>query len=357
MKKKTVILLIWAWLIPASLALAQEGAEVNLNTMVISASLKPLAITNSGTNVTVIDSDQLMKADTQDVGQILDALAGLNIPRQAGLGNAESLSIRGVPAQQVLILVDGTPVNSPSLGLADISQVPKENIERIEVIRGAASALYGANAMGGVVNIITRKPVEKAPVTDIDVYIGSFNTKTYSFCFGAKPGRFDYQVSGGRSYADGWRKNNDYDNDTMGLRLGYDLAEMGQLILQDEYFRGQLGIPGPSNIPIDQWNNSAERESSSPNARQEDHNNLLSLVYDLKISTDTAVQVKTYYRQANQVYRNVDFSIDNSYLTYTDGINGRVNLTPELTAGYEYRLDKLMYTNNDQQVDVIGWTI
>ena len=84
-------------------------------------------------------------------------IPGVNVVQQGSYGKLSSLSIRGANANQVLILVDGVRVSSPTLGQTDLSDISPDLIERIEVIRGGQSTLYGADAIGGVVNIITKK--------------------------------------------------------------------------------------------------------------------------------------------------------------------------------------------------------
>lgn len=336
---------------------AEEGVEVNLNMTVVSAGLAPQPAFLTGTNVSVIKAEDIAAAHTQDISQLLNQAAGLDLPKQASLGNIQTLSIRGVSSQQVLILLDGYPLNSPSSGLTDLSQIPLENIAKIEIIRGAASALYGANAAGGVVNIITKKPKEKLPETKINIYGGSFNTQTYSFSYGAKPGDLDYLLSSSRTFSKGWRKNNDYENNALSIHLGYDLHKLGQLALGNQYYRGRLGIPGITNIPLDQWDNSKEREAASLNAHQEDHNNLTSFEYLFNIAEQIGTTIKAYNNDTKQIYRNTDWSIDDSRRTNMQGIKMQLDFLPRINTGFEYRKDTLWQRNNDLQADVINEAI
>lgn len=341
-------------LLATNFVCAEEGAEVNLNMTVVSASLSPQPERLTGTNVTVIKAEDIAAVHTQDISQLLNQTAGLDLPKQAGLGNAQILSIRGVPSQQVLILLDGFPLNSPSLGLTDLSQIPLENIEKIEIVRGAGSAWFGANAVGGVVNIITRKPQSPLPLTDISLIGGSFNSQTYRFNLGAKPGDLDYLVSSSRSFAKGWRKNNDFANNAVNLRLGYDLHNYGQISLHNQYYRSFLGLPGPSNVPIDSWDNAQEREASSPNARQEDHTNLTYAEYWIAINEQVSAKVRSFLNDTKQIYRNTDWSIDNLRRNRSHGASLLVDLLPGFSSGMEYREDAVWQRDNNIQTDVIN---
>lgn len=347
-------------LILANTAYSQDEAEVDLSVSIVSAGLKPKTLNEAETNITIINNEQIKEAQTQDIAEILNREAGLDITRQPSLGNARILSIRGVTAQQVLILLNGCPLNSPSLGQFDLSQITLENVDRIEIIRGASSSVYGANAVGGVVNIITKEPKEKKLQTGIDVFKGSFNTQTYRFSLGAKPGKVDYQVAASRTFSDGWRKNNDYENNALSLHLGYDLSNLDHLKIDDQYYRGRLGVPGASYIPIDQWNDSAEREASSPNSRQEDFYNLLSAQYQRNFTENITTKIKPYYKESKQIFRdkNIFFGdTDNSIRTYTGGIIAQLDLVTDWSVGGEYRQDKVASRNNDLGSDVLNKSI
>lgn len=354
-KKPLFAVTVIGCLLGGTIIWAQGEAEINLHTVVLSAGLSPQPLEQAGTNVTLITAEQIKAASTQDISQLLNMVAGLDLPKQAGLGNIQTLSIRGVSSQQVLILLDGVPLNSPSSGLKDLSQIPMENIDRIEIIRGAASALHGANAVGGVLNIITKKPKEKLAETQINISGSSFNTQTYSFSYGAKPADFDYFVSASRTSAKGWRKNNDYANNALSIHIGYDLPELGQqFVVNNQYYRGRLGVPGVTNIPLEEWDNSKEREPASPNARQEDRHNLTSFEYHLNNTGQIGGTLKTYANDTKQIYRNTDWYIDDLRRTNTQGIKMQLDFRPRVNTGFEYRKDSLWQRNNDLQTDVIN---
>lgn len=140
----------------------------NGTTRVVRVVLMPAAITvdelvvrggppDAPAGVQLIDRKAIEASRARDLGELLQGEAGLLVMRAGGLGAPATLSIRGSNADQVLVLLDGTPINDPLTGTADLSTVPLAAVERIVVIRGAASARYGAGALAGVVAIESRK--------------------------------------------------------------------------------------------------------------------------------------------------------------------------------------------------------
>jgi vitamin B12 transporter len=118
---------------------------------------------------TVLDREAIARANARDLGELLAAGAGLTVTRRGGPGAPATLSIRGSTANQVLVLVDGVPLNDPVTGDADLSTVRPDLVERIVVLRGAQAARYGARALAGAVLVETRRP----KATDFTLGVGA----------------------------------------------------------------------------------------------------------------------------------------------------------------------------------------
>lgn len=106
----------------------------------------------------VVDRASIERSGARDVADVLQNLPGVVITRSGGPGQPSRVSIRGSSANQVLVLLDGVPLNSALSGAADLSLLPVENVERITVLTGAQSARYGPRAMAGVIEVVTRRP-------------------------------------------------------------------------------------------------------------------------------------------------------------------------------------------------------
>jgi outer membrane cobalamin receptor len=127
-------------------------------------------------------------------------------------------------------MVDGRPINSITFGSADLSQIPLDNIERIEIVKGPASHLYGANAMGGVINVITKKPPLQ-PSFKAGISYGSFNTQTVQAEHGQTLDRFGYLINAGYKSSNGSRDNSKYDVQDFSSKLTYQLQDRLSLSL------------------------------------------------------------------------------------------------------------------------------
>jgi vitamin B12 transporter len=129
-----------------------------------------------GNAVTIISGEDLRRQQIRNAADALRSLPGVAVNRQGGVGNFTQVRIRGAEANHTLVLIDGIVANNTADGEFDFSNLPAEEIERIEIIRGPMSSLYGSNAVGGVINIISRRG--RGPLTaTLATEAGAFATK------------------------------------------------------------------------------------------------------------------------------------------------------------------------------------
>ncbi|MBN2531801.1 MAG: TonB-dependent receptor [Spirochaetales bacterium] len=133
-----------------------EGDPVELENVIVTATRTEAEVLDVPEHVTVITDGELILSKAKDVAEVLGAEAGISLIDYGPEGSLQALSLRGSSSAQVLVLINGVRAYG-SHGGADMSLIPLENIERIEIVRGGTSALYGADAVGGVINIITKK--------------------------------------------------------------------------------------------------------------------------------------------------------------------------------------------------------
>jgi vitamin B12 transporter len=143
----------------------------------VTATRTPQALSKAGSSVTVISGDELRRGAPSSLAEILRGVAGVSLTQSGGIGGIETIRLRGSESRHTLVLLDGVRLNDPSsTGREfDFSSLIPVNIERIEIVRGAQSALYGSDAIGGVINIITKRGGK--PRGTLAVEGGSYGTR------------------------------------------------------------------------------------------------------------------------------------------------------------------------------------
>src|SRR4030095_5207415 len=176
--------------------LAQDSAKVSsLDEVVFTANKYPNKTSLTGKVLTIITSDQLQKSGGKDLSQVLNEQAGLMINgSNSNAGKDKTVLLRGAAGEHTLITIDGIPIFDPS-GIGsnfDIRNMPIDNIERIEILKGSQSTLYGSDAIAGVINIITKKHSNKPLSTNAVLSYGSNSTLRANIGVNGKKGMLDY---------------------------------------------------------------------------------------------------------------------------------------------------------------------
>ena len=238
--------------IPFSL-FAQEK-EVTLEKVVVTATRDEQEIRKIPANVTVISKKEIEESNAQTVIDVLKDEVSVVGRDLYGTGKSASVDIRGFGETgllNTLVLVDGRRVNEIDLSGVDWTQIPLDQVERIEIVRGAGSVLYGDNAVGGVINIITKKP-EKPFSAKAEVVGGSYGYHKESGSVGGKWGPISAILNAGYSATDGYRDNGFLRAKDVGGKLIYDLNENISFNFSGGFHQDDQGLPGglPKNIYI-----------------------------------------------------------------------------------------------------------
>jgi vitamin B12 transporter len=246
------------------LAVPAAAEEVRrIEPVVVGAERIETPVEQVGGTVSVITGEDFRKFNYTTVEEALRTVPGVDVRRSGSLGKTTSLSIRGANPNQVQVLVDGVRVKSPTLGQADLSDLAPEQIERIEIIRGPQSTLYGADAMGGVVNIITRKGAGP-PGGTVQQEVGNLDTLVSRGSVSGSTGPFDYAMSGYHLESNGESINDGVDQLAAALRLGVSLPLRSHLDFTLRWNKTDAGVPvkfvGTPNPIV---------PTIDPNARQE----------------------------------------------------------------------------------------
>ena len=238
----------------ATRAFAEDTAE----TVVVSATRIPTPQSQVASSITVITADDIAAKDLQTLPDVLQDVPGLNVVQTGGPGGQTSVFMRGTNSNHVKVLVDGIDVGDPSSSndTFDFGQFLTPDIAKIEVLRGPQSGLYGSDAIGGVIDIITKSGEGPAQFT-AGVEGGSFDTFNQMGGVSGSEGGFHYRANIEHFYAGatpvtplellapGEARNDDrYDNVTASTKLGYDATDNFDLGFVGRYTNAQLHFTG-----------------------------------------------------------------------------------------------------------------
>ncbi|MFH1398302.1 MAG: TonB-dependent receptor [Candidatus Omnitrophota bacterium] len=246
MKNACLGLILACNIIFPSIVLAED---VDLDRIVVTASRMEEDYSDVSRQVDVITAKEIEKSGANDVAEALTGITSVNISNYGGPGATKNIRMRGSTSAQVLVLVDGRPINNPRDGAVELSDIPLENINRIEVMHGPGSSLYGSGAMGGTVNIITKSPPKENQKTEISSSFGTARTYIEKFSHGARIAKFGYLIGGGYQRSDGFRDNAEFSERDFNGKFEYELNSVNNLIFSSGFLRSRAGAPGKITEP------------------------------------------------------------------------------------------------------------
>jgi vitamin B12 transporter len=220
--------------------------------VVVTATKTPVPVTHVTSAVEVITGEDLQRRRVKTVADGLRLAQGLTVFSSGGPGTSTTVRIRGGNSDQVLVLIDGAIMNSATLGDFDFANLTTDNIERIEVLRGAQSMLWGADAMGGVINITTKKGTGVPSVSAFSEY-GSFSSireggqvsgQKGPIDFSGAISRWDYTGFSAVNYRRGASERDAFHNWQASTRVGIKLPYEGRLDLNFRFLQGKSGFDG-----------------------------------------------------------------------------------------------------------------
>ena len=275
--KKTVILSL--------ITSALLAGEVKLDDIVVSATKVSQKIEDISSSVQVLTKEELRNRRYSSVIEAISSLAGVGFTQDGGVGGASKIYIRGVGGGRVLVLVNGVRFQDPSSKFgADFSRLMLSNVEKIELISGAQSGVWGADASAGVINIITTK-ADEGFSSGVNLQYGSFNTQELGAFVSYKTKDYDAKLSFTNYETDGFSaqspynsniddyEDDGYKNRTLDLSVGYNITDTDRLSAQFV------------NIDIESNHDGykANSKSEDKNMRLENQTNLLNVAYSKKL--------------------------------------------------------------------------
>ena len=190
---------------PLLLANASAQEAYDLGEIIVSGSLSAVTAGQTGATVEVLEADDIASKDTSVI-QRLNRLPGISSVNNGGLGTSASLQVRGLPGRYVIVRVNGIDMNDPSgtQNSFNFGSLTASGIERIEVLKGSQSALYGSEAIGGVVDITTFRPTKDGFSTRVESEFGSYGTASSTLSLGYLTDRAELAFTYGRTVTEGF---------------------------------------------------------------------------------------------------------------------------------------------------------
>ena len=230
----------------ASAAWAQQDEDaIRLDPLIVTATRSAERLSRTTRSVTVISAEDIAAQGAETVADVLRSVPGMEVVRQGSLGGVTSIFARGAESDHTVTLIDGVKVNLGG-GQFDMADLSVDNIERIEVVRGPTSTLYGSGAIGGVIHIITRRG--RGPLSaSLSASVGSFNTHTQRAAVSVGESWGGLSLSASRLNSEGHLAfNNDYDNANLALRADLYLDERTDVSLMLRHTDSEFHFPTDS---------------------------------------------------------------------------------------------------------------
>jgi vitamin B12 transporter len=277
-RKSSFLFLVGTLASLASAAFANADFEDTPETIVVTATRIPTPELQIASSISVVTADDIAARQVQSLPDLLALVPGLNVVQSGGPGGQTSVFMRGTNSNHTKVLVDGIDVGDPSspVGTFDFGQFPTQDVEKVEILRGPQSGLYGSDAIGGVINIITKGGSGPAQF-NAGAEGGSFGTFNQAGGVSGSADRFHYAANVAHLHsgatpvtplnllAPGERRIDDYnDNLTGSTKLGFDVTDHFDLGLVARYSDTHLRLTGENynDFPMD-FPDSAQSENDT----------------------------------------------------------------------------------------------
>lgn len=261
-----------------SFSLAAYAETPSLDEVVVTAARMPQSLDQTIAHTTVMNEQEIRKSGAPDVPTLLRSLAGVEVVQNGGLGKQSSTFMRGTNSSHVLVLLDGVRINSATAGFTALEHIMLDSIERIEVVRGNVSSLYGSEAIGGVIQLFTRRG-RGEPALNASAGLGSHGTRRLAAGFSGSTDATSFSLNAGKNKTDGVSAikasivpainpdNDGYDNTTFNAQV-------------------QHAINADHRISASWFSSRADSQYDNAFGATTDRNNTLSNINKLSLALD-----------------------------------------------------------------------
>ena len=324
-------------LLSIALTSSTFASSLNLDKITVTTPTKSTqSFKNTTANVDIITSDEIQERGFKTISDALKTRPGIAFNRNGGLGQTTAIMIRGFATKRVLVLIDGVRLNDPaSISGANLQHILMENVARIEIVKGAQSGVWGADATAGVINIITKKADKEGFSASLNAEYGSYNTQTYGINTSYKKEAFDIALNLQRLSTDGFTakmpdgadlsdfEDDKYANNSADIKLGYNITNRDRVETFFKYIDGDSDFDVTGANDANATSSTKEQFYGVSYTRSEGENKT-------KIYANRSDFSRSY---PNGYTKSYDGSVDelglNSTISYMKGAN--------LSAGVDYK--------------------
>lgn len=233
--------------------------QQDLDEVVVTATRTYRQLSSLPLPVTLISQKQIQSTGVTRLNEILNEQTGIVMTPDATVGGGEGVQIQGVASDYIMVLIDGVPMVGRSSGNLDLSRFAIGNIKQVEIVKGPSSSLFGSEALGGVINIITEKPLSSGISGQAGHRAATFNNQNTHVSLGQNRGDFGYFVFADRLRTDGFdlasgddtQTVNPFYNYTLNGRLYFDVGEKLNVFASGRYFFQEFDIDPSTSVEQD----------------------------------------------------------------------------------------------------------
>jgi len=321
---------ILSLVLAASFAVAQtNNSAVELDTMVVTASRTESPEYKVAGNVDVITSEDILENKYLNVADAIKTLPGIYVKTMGGNAANAEVSMRGFGENsggRVLVLVDGQRLNNPDMAKLNWLSISMTDVAKIEVVHGGSSALYGDNAVAGVINIITKTPDADNFTTKLKADGGSYGLYNVAATINGNMDNLFYNAFVNFYGLDGYRDNSDFAYYGVGAKLSYDLSDALSVYASAKYSDIDQGMPG--SLTLEQIKED-RRQTTTPDDRVKDEYVFADAGMSLEMSPEQNLFVDFGYQLKDTKSEYV------SFFSWTDSKENRYGVLPKYVGNFE----------------------
>ncbi|MGM0441193.1 MAG: TonB-dependent receptor [Elusimicrobiota bacterium] len=346
------------------------GAEYigDMGTMVVTPIGSKINSAYIPANIEVIDRDRISSSGNESVADVLRDVNGLRVSDWTGNGTKMSVDISGfgeTASQNVLILVDGMRLDSNDLSGTDWQQVTADQIERVEIIKGPGTVIYGDNASGGVINIITESRIPRTKKM-VEMWATSYNGLGGKAKLSGSQNSFSYSLAGSGSENPGYRQNSEIGVRSVSGDFGYQIAGLPlKLDINSGYKKISYGLPG--SLSESELESGINRyDSTTPEDKEEDKNSYVRGKLSFRPVKNLNIELNSTYKTKKSTTVWVSMGSSTEYKNYRNImglkiIKNKLPMAPaaRITAGFDYdrnkmNTEKIGFTNSISTIQVVS---